>query len=102
MRVPTATASPSDPRCGRAESSTGCTHTSRDPGSLPRHGEHQPFFASRHQGDPVTPTAPKPLTPLHGAERPVYAVAGGNHVTLLLHRDDTDAALDVIDVLAQP
>jgi quercetin dioxygenase-like cupin family protein len=50
----------------------------------------------------VTPTAPKPVTPLHGAERPVYAVAGGNHVTLLLHRDDTDAALDVIDVLAQP
>ena len=50
----------------------------------------------------MTPTAPKPLTPLHGAERPVYAVAGGNHVTLLLHRDDTDAALDVIDALAQP
>jgi quercetin dioxygenase-like cupin family protein len=29
-------------------------------------------------------------------------VAGGNHVTLLLHRDETQGALDVIEVLAQP
>lgn len=42
------------------------------------------------------------LAPLHGEARPVYSVAGGNHVTVLLNRDETDAILDVIDVLAQP
>jgi quercetin dioxygenase-like cupin family protein len=31
-----------------------------------------------------------------------YAVAGGSHVTLLLTRDETEGALDVIEVLAQP
>lgn len=43
-----------------------------------------------------------PLRPRPAADRPVYAVAGGNHVTLLLDGADTDAALDVVDVLAQP
>ncbi|MDO8189407.1 cupin domain-containing protein [Conexibacter sp. JD483] len=36
------------------------------------------------------------------SEHPVYAVAGGNHVTLLLPREQTGGTLDVIDVLAQP
>jgi quercetin dioxygenase-like cupin family protein len=45
---------------------------------------------------------PPPLTPLAADQRPVYAVAGGNHVTLLLDRDATASAFDVIDVLAQP
>jgi quercetin dioxygenase-like cupin family protein len=36
------------------------------------------------------------------ADRPVYAVAGGNHVIVLLNRDETGSALDVIEVLAQP
>jgi quercetin dioxygenase-like cupin family protein len=39
---------------------------------------------------------------LSSAEQPVYAVAGGNHVTLVLPREQTGGALDVIDVLAQP
>jgi quercetin dioxygenase-like cupin family protein len=42
------------------------------------------------------------LTPTRVADRTTYAVAGGNHVTLLLHRSHTAAALDVIEVLAQP
>lgn len=42
------------------------------------------------------------LAPLGAAEHAVYVVAGGNHVTLLLNRDDTAGALDVIEVLAQP
>jgi quercetin dioxygenase-like cupin family protein len=32
----------------------------------------------------------------------VYAVAGGNHVSVVLDRAETNAALDVIEVLAQP
>lgn len=48
----------------------------------------------------MSPTPP--LTPLPADERPVYAVAGGNHVTLLLDRESTASAFDVIDVLAQP
>jgi quercetin dioxygenase-like cupin family protein len=32
----------------------------------------------------------------------VYVVAGGNQVTLLLHRDQTAGALDVVEVSAQP
>ncbi len=36
------------------------------------------------------------------SERPVYVVAGGNHVTLLLDRDVSAGLLDVIVVLAQP
>jgi quercetin dioxygenase-like cupin family protein len=43
-----------------------------------------------------------PLVPLAAGEHPVYVVAGGNHVTLLLHRDQTAGAIDVIEVLAQP
>lgn len=46
--------------------------------------------------------APKPLAPTHVGDRATYAVAGGNHVTLLLDRGDTASALDVIEVLAQP
>ncbi len=47
-------------------------------------------------------STPQPLTPTRVADRAVYAVAGGNHVTLLLDRGHTAAALDVIEVLAQP
>jgi quercetin dioxygenase-like cupin family protein len=46
--------------------------------------------------------APKSLVPAHAADRATFAVAGGNHVTLVLDRDDTESALDVIEVLAQP
>jgi quercetin dioxygenase-like cupin family protein len=46
--------------------------------------------------------APPPLTPTRAADRATYAVAGGNHVTFLLGRDDTASVLDVIEVLAQP
>jgi quercetin dioxygenase-like cupin family protein len=42
------------------------------------------------------------LTPTSVGEHPIYAVAGGNHVRLLLNRTDTRSALDVIEVLAQP
>lgn len=35
-------------------------------------------------------------------ERAIHAVAGGNHVSVLLGRDETAGALDVIEVLAQP
>lgn len=42
------------------------------------------------------------LTPIRAGQYPVYVVAGGNHVTLLLGRDVTAGALDVVDVLAQP
>jgi quercetin dioxygenase-like cupin family protein len=48
----------------------------------------------------MSPTPP--LLPLPADKRPVYAVAGGNHVTLLLDRESTASAFDVIDVLAQP
>jgi quercetin dioxygenase-like cupin family protein len=42
------------------------------------------------------------LRPLRVSERPVYVVAGGDHVTLLLDREVSAGLLDVIDVLAQP
>ena len=45
---------------------------------------------------------PKPLAPARVADRATYAVAGGNHVMLLLDRSHTASALDVIEVLAQP
>ena len=50
----------------------------------------------------MSTAAPEPLAPTRVADRPTYAVAGGNHVTLLLDRSDTAGALDVIVVLAQP
>jgi quercetin dioxygenase-like cupin family protein len=50
----------------------------------------------------MSAAAPEPLTPTRVADRATYAVAGGNHVTLLLDRSNTAAALDVIEVLAQP
>jgi len=48
------------------------------------------------------PSVPLPLSPLPVSERPVYVVAGGNHVTLLLDRGVSGGLVDVIDVLAQP
>jgi hypothetical protein len=50
----------------------------------------------------MSTAAPEPLTPTRPADRATYAVAGGNHVTLCLDRRHTAAALDVIEVLAQP
>jgi quercetin dioxygenase-like cupin family protein len=43
-----------------------------------------------------------PLTSISANQQPVYAVAGGNHVTIELDRSVTAGALDVIEVLAQP
>jgi quercetin dioxygenase-like cupin family protein len=43
-----------------------------------------------------------PHTPTRAAAQPVYAVAGGNHVTVLLDREQTGGELDVIEVSAQP
>lgn len=37
-----------------------------------------------------------------GTHPVVYEVAGGNHVTILLARDETEATVDVIEVLARP
>jgi Cupin domain len=48
------------------------------------------------------PSVPLPLSPLPVSERPVYVVAGGNHITLLLDRRVSGGLVDVIDVLAQP
>jgi quercetin dioxygenase-like cupin family protein len=44
----------------------------------------------------------RPLEPTAAGRQTVYAVAGGNHVTIELDRDATDGRLDVIEVLAQP
>ncbi|MDO8214152.1 cupin domain-containing protein [Conexibacter sp. CPCC 206217] len=44
----------------------------------------------------------QPLRPTPADNRPVYAVAGGNHVTMLLDRSESGGTLDVIEVLAQP
>ncbi len=43
-----------------------------------------------------------PLRTTRFAARPVYVVAGGNHVTIELDRVVTNGSLDVIEVLAQP
>jgi quercetin dioxygenase-like cupin family protein len=51
---------------------------------------------------PMSHIAPQPLTPTRVGDHVIYAVAGGNHVTVLLDRSDAPSALDVIDVLAQP
>jgi quercetin dioxygenase-like cupin family protein len=45
---------------------------------------------------------PEPLTPTHVGDHVIYAVAGGNHVSVLLDRSETASGLDVIEVLAQP
>jgi quercetin dioxygenase-like cupin family protein len=50
----------------------------------------------------MSATAPEPLTSRNVADQVIYAVAGGNHVRVLLDRRDTASALDVIEVLAQP
>ena len=42
-----------------------------------------------------------PLAPIAADDQPVYAVAGGNHVTIELDRSATGGRLDVIEVLAQ-
>jgi quercetin dioxygenase-like cupin family protein len=49
----------------------------------------------------TVPSVPLPLTSLGVSERPVYVVAGGNHVTFLLDREVGAGLLDVINVLAQ-
>ena len=36
------------------------------------------------------------------SSRTVYAVAGGNHITILLDREVTGGAEDLIEVTAQP
>ena len=43
-----------------------------------------------------------PVTPVSSADHKIYAVAGGNHVTIELDRAMTGGLLDVIEVLAQP
>jgi quercetin dioxygenase-like cupin family protein len=43
-----------------------------------------------------------PLAPVSATHQLVYAVAGGNHVTIELDRSVTAGSLDVIEVLAQP
>ncbi len=43
-----------------------------------------------------------PLRPIRQAQGTIYAVAGGNHVTIELDRSATDASMDAIEVLAQP
>ena len=43
-----------------------------------------------------------PLTPISATQQPVYAVAGGNHITIELDRSVTAGSLDVIEVLAHP
>jgi quercetin dioxygenase-like cupin family protein len=43
-----------------------------------------------------------PLIPRIAAVPAIYAVAGGNHVTTLVHRDETGGMLDLVEVLAQP
>lgn len=42
------------------------------------------------------------LVPSRRADRPVYVVAGGNHVTILLDAADSGGMFDAIEVLAQP
>jgi quercetin dioxygenase-like cupin family protein len=44
----------------------------------------------------------QPLNPTTPRQRATYAVAGGNHVTVLLDHSHTASAFDVIEVLAQP
>jgi quercetin dioxygenase-like cupin family protein len=50
----------------------------------------------------MSATTPGPLTPTRVGGHVIYAVAGGNHVSVLLDCRDTASALDVIQVLAQP
>ena len=41
-------------------------------------------------------------SPVPAADSRVFAVAGGNHVTLMLRGEESAGVLDVIEVLAQP
>jgi quercetin dioxygenase-like cupin family protein len=43
-----------------------------------------------------------PVSAVRAGDHPIYAVAGGNHVTIQLDRAATDAGVDAIEVLAQP
>lgn len=45
---------------------------------------------------------PEQIQARRDGEHPIYVVAGGNHVTIMLDREETDGALDVIEGLAQP
>jgi quercetin dioxygenase-like cupin family protein len=49
-----------------------------------------------------TPMVPVPVTRVAAGDHKIYAVAGGNHVTIELDRALTGGLLDVIEVLAQP
>ena len=49
-----------------------------------------------------SPTGANPLAPDPAGRHRTYAVAGGNHVTVELDRDQTGGAVDIIEVLAQP
>lgn len=44
----------------------------------------------------------EPLTATHAGDHPIYVVAGGNHVKVLLDRSESGDAFDAIEVLAQP
>jgi quercetin dioxygenase-like cupin family protein len=50
----------------------------------------------------VPRVSPDPIESRASGEHPVYAVAGGDHVTITLDREETDGVLDAIEVLAQP
>jgi quercetin dioxygenase-like cupin family protein len=47
-------------------------------------------------------TSGAPVTPVSAGDHKIYAVAGGNHVTIELDRALTGGLLDVIEVFAQP
>jgi quercetin dioxygenase-like cupin family protein len=47
-------------------------------------------------------TSDAPVTPVSAGDHKIYAVAGGNHVTIELDRALTGGLLDVIEVFAQP
>jgi quercetin dioxygenase-like cupin family protein len=46
--------------------------------------------------------AADPIEPRAAGDHAIYVVAGGNLVTVQLDRDETDGALDAIEVLARP
>ena len=50
----------------------------------------------------MSSATPKPLISTVVGSHVIYAVAGGNHVNVLLDRRETASAFDVIEVLAQP
>lgn len=46
--------------------------------------------------------ASEPIAARTAADHPVYVVAGGNHVTVELDREEAGGVLDAIEVLARP